>query len=200
MKKLNSYETLVDVIEIRENHYEKYLGKLDQPILSPTEKIYPHMNIYQIAPTPQRPYWTLITNGMSDVKQNIPLDNKLTSGRTELFMYVVEPQNWMFKLLGGLALTPFAHKYFVHWEHLCCLDDNIIPKETGISNVLFLLPFYEDQRFADNLYIKDDKVDLLWVVPITGPEFEQCQQDKCAQRVVENLMQIGHPRIFDIIS
>jgi len=83
MKKINSYETLVDVIEIRENHYEKYLGKLDQPILSPTEKIYPHIEIYQIAPTPQKPYWTLITNGMSGAKQNIPLDNKRTSGRTE---------------------------------------------------------------------------------------------------------------------
>ncbi|MEI8247000.1 MAG: suppressor of fused domain protein [Lentisphaerota bacterium] len=200
MKKLNSYETLVDVIEIRENHYEKYLGKLDQPILSPTEKIYPHIEIYQIAPTPQRPYWTLITNGMSDAKQNIPLDNNRISGRTELFMYVVEPQEWMFKLLGGLALEPFANQYFVHWEHLYCLDDNIIPKETGISNVLFLLPFYEDERFCNTLYIDGDKVDPLWVFPITGQEFEQCQQDKCARRVVENLMQIGHPRIFDIIS
>ena len=83
MKKLNSYETLVDAIEIRENHYEKYLGKLNQPILSPAEKIYPHIEIYQIAPTPQKPYWTLITSGMSDARQNIPLDNKRTSGRTE---------------------------------------------------------------------------------------------------------------------
>ena len=66
--------------------------------------------------------------------------------------------------------------------------------------MLFLLPFYEDERFGNNLYIKDDKVDLLWVVPITGQEFEQCQQDKCARRVVENLMQIENPRLFDIIS
>jgi len=200
MKKLNSYETLVDVIEIRENHYEKYLGKLDQPILSPTEKIYPHMNIYQIAPTPQRPYWTLITNGMSDVKQNIPLDNKLTSGRTELFMYVVEPQNWMFKLLGGLALTPFAHKKFVHWEHLCCLEDCMITKNTDIAHVLYMPPFFEDISFCNKLYINGDKVDPLWVVPITGREFEQCRQDNSVQRVVENFMRIRHPRLFDIIS
>ncbi len=199
-RKLNSKKALADGMEIRKQHYEKYLGKLDQPILHPTKKIYPHMNIYQIAPTPQKPYWTLITNGMSAVKQNIPLDNKRTSGRTELFMYVVEPQNWMFKLLGGLALTPFAHNNFVHWEHLCCLDDNKIPKKTGIAHVLYMPPFFEDISFGNTLYINGDKVDPLWIIPITEPEFEQCLEKNGDREIAKKLMQAEHPRLFDTIS
>ena len=197
---LNSKQTLDDGIKKREKHYEKYLGKMDLPIHHPTEKIYPHIDIYQIAPTPKRPAWTLITSGMSDARQNVPLNNKRTSGRTELLMYVVEPQKWMFGLLGELALTPFAHNNFVHWEHLCCLGDNMMTKEIDIAHVLYMPPFFENERFCNTLYIDGDKVDPLWVVPITGQEFEQCEQDNSVRRVVENFMQIGHPRLFDIIS
>ncbi len=197
---LNSKKTLDDGIKRREKHYQKYLGKMDLPIHHPTENIHPHIDIYQIAPTPKRPAWTLITNGMSDARQNIPLNNKRTSGRTELLMYVVEPQKWMFDLLGGLALTPFAHKKFVHWEHLCCLEDCMITKNTDIAHVLYMPPFFEDISFCNKLYINGDKVDPLWVVPITGREFEQCRQDNSVQRVVENFMRIRHPRLFDIIS
>lgn len=190
-----------DGMEIREQHYQKYLGKMDDRILHSTnvnEK--PHIDIYQIPPTPQRPAWTLITGGMSDAKQNVPQYYKrFSSGRTELLMYAREPQDWMLGLLRKLSLMPFAHKNFLHWEHLCCLGDSMITKKTDIAGVVFMPPSFEKERFCNTLYINGDKVDPLWVIPITRPELELCQQDNGVRRVVESFMLIGHPRIFDTV-
>ena len=202
MKKhiLNSKKTLADGINIRERHYEKYLGKLEDRILHPTDNEKPHIDIYQIAPTPKRLAWTLITGGMSDVRQNIPLNYKRTSGRTELLMYVAEPQDWMFGLLKELALMPFRDNNFVHWNHSCCLGDNRITKSSGITHALYMPPFFECERFADYLYINGGKVDPLWVVPITRPELELCQQENGLVAVMDGIMQTNRPRIFDIIG
>ena len=61
-----------------------------------------HIDIYRFAPTPARPFWTLITGGMSDLRQ--PALEDLPEGiapRAELIMYVQKPQTWMFSVLKG---------------------------------------------------------------------------------------------------
>jgi len=195
----NSEKTSDNVI-IRENHYKKYLGEMDHQILqSGAESTDVFVEFYKFKPAPKRPGYTLITGGMSDAKQNIPLDYKRTSGRTELLMYVAEPQDWMFGLLRELASMPFRNNNFVHWNHSCCLGDNMITKSSGITHALYMPPFFECERFADNLYINGGKVDPLWVVPITRPELELCQQENGLVAVMDGIMQTNRPRIFDII-
>lgn len=196
---LNSNMFSENASQIRLNHYERYLGKLDQPILHPIERTYPHVDIIQIAPTLQKPYWTLITNGMSDAKQPVPPDDSGASGRNEILMYVAEPQDWMINLLGEIALRPFVDNIYTHWGHICDFGSRMVTEKTNFTHVLHLHPFCEDKSFYTSLKIDGENVDFLWVVPITREEVMQCLEDNCICGVTDNFVQDGHPRYFSTV-
>ncbi len=199
MKKstLNSEKTSDNVI-IRENHYKKYLGEMDHQILqSGDTSTDVFVEFYKFKPAPKRPGYTLITGGISEVKQNIPLDNKRTSGRTELIMYAREPYGWMFGLLDILSLMPFKNKTFLHWQSLYSMGICLHVGESEFTHILFMPPFFENECFYNTLHINGDKVDPLWAVPITEPEFQQCQHENGALAVMGKIISEKLPRMFN---
>ena len=105
---------------VRETHYVKYLGSLTEPIMHSTDDGIPHVDIYQFPPFEDRDYWTLITGGMSDLRQSIPKEApEHVSPRAEILMYVRELQPWMFSVLKGLASLPFEEQTFCTGGILC---------------------------------------------------------------------------------
>jgi hypothetical protein len=149
------------------NHLQKFIGVIDKVWHSTDDKDI-HIDIYQFAPTIQRPYWTLVTSGMSFQPQYIPDDRNL-SGRTELIIYVSEVQGWMLNVMKGLAEMPFDDKTYLHWNHTVPNGKPMTSEPSQLTSFFFVPAFYEDREF-NNLKILEEKIDFLWIIPITENE------------------------------
>ena len=170
-KKSNSQENH-ESIDLREEHYQRFFGPMSDQVLHSTDHKFPHIDIYQFGPYGDRDYWTLITGGMSDLKQNFPDGNpEEIARRAEILMYVKEPQSWMFSVLKGLAEMPFDDNTYLHWWHTVPNGMPMTAKPSLLTNFFFLPPSCEKEGF-NNLIIDGDKVDFLWLFPITDSELE----------------------------
>ena len=49
-----------EAIELREKHYEQFLGPMNNDMYHSTDNKSPHIDIYQFEPHGDRDYWTLI--------------------------------------------------------------------------------------------------------------------------------------------
>lgn len=154
-------------LEVREAHYIKFFGPLTECVLHSTDAKAPHIDVYQFAPSANRPYWTLITGGMSDLRQ--PAVPKELAPRAEILLYASEPSGWMFNVLKGLAEMPFDDDTFLHWWHSVPNGMPMTAKPSLLTNFFFLPPYCEDKSF-NQLRIDSDSVDMLWMVPITDAE------------------------------
>jgi len=159
-----------DFTAIREAHYVKHFGLLSESIMHSTDEKTPHVDIYRFPPFQDRHYWTLITGGMSDFRQSVPDDApEHVSPRTEILLYVRAPQPWMFSVLKGLAEMPFDDQTFLHWWHTVPNGMPMTAKPSLLTNFFFLPPYFEKEGF-DTLEIGGDKVNILWLIPITDAE------------------------------
>lgn len=152
-----------------EEHYERCLGPLEGDVMDSTDFKQPHINIYQVSPHSDRQFWTLITDGMSDLRQ--PKVPEPLAPRAEIFLYAHKPQGWMFNVLKGLAEMPFDDDTYLHWWHTVANGMPMTASPSLLTNFFFLPPKMEDPVF-NTLAIDGDKVDMLWLIPITDAERE----------------------------
>ena len=156
-------------LEARERHYKRFFGPLTQNVVHSTDVKPVHIDIYQFAPTSQRPYWTLITGGMSDERQIQPENcDDYMSPRAEILMYVRGPQEWMFNVLKGLAEMPFEKGTCLHWWHTIPNGMPMTAKPSLLTS-FFLPPYFEPPGFTE-FTLDGDRVDFLWMIPITEAE------------------------------
>ena len=160
----------------REAHYSTFLGPMDEPIMHSTDMKEVHVDIYQFRPSSDRPHWTLITGGMSDLPQHVPKNAEGISPRAELMMYVEEPKGWMFDVLKGLAEMPFDQTTYLHWHHTVPNGQPMTAEPSELTSFFFLPPYFEDDEF-DTLHIGGDEVDILWMIPITEREREYASKN-----------------------
>jgi hypothetical protein len=159
-------------LEARERHYERFFGPLTQGLFHSTDLKPVHIDIYQFEPTTERPYWTLVTSGMSNERQIEPHDcAEHMSPRAEILMYVPAPEPWMFNVLKGLAEMPFEDGTYLHWWHTVPNGTPMTAKPSLLTSYFFLPPYFEPQGFTD-LELDGDRVDFLWMIPITEAERE----------------------------
>lgn len=164
-------------LEARERHYQQFFGPLDQKIMHSTDVQPVHIDIYQFAPTDDRPFWTLITSGMSNERQLEPdASGEGTSLRAEIITYAKEPQSWMFSVLKGLAEMPFVDNTFLHWWHTVPNGMPMTVNPSLLTAFFFLPPYYEDVEIG-NLELDGDKVDFLWMLPITEAELNYAREN-----------------------
>lgn len=141
-KRKNKDLEIKEAINIRESHYEKYFGPMSNSVMHSTDNKFPHIDIYQFPPNSERNYWTLITGGMSDCRQNFPKDKpEYISNRAEIIMYVSEPQGWMFNVLKGLAEMPSEDNTFLHWWHTVPNGMPMTATPSLLTNFFFLPPY-----------------------------------------------------------
>jgi hypothetical protein len=158
--------------EEREAHYQRFFGPLSQPVMHSTDDKAVHIDIYQYAPTEDRPYWTLITGGMSDQRQPLPADvGSHVAPRAELVMYVREPKGWMFSVLKGMAEMPFDANTYLHWHHTVPNGRAMTAEPSLLTSYFFLPPYFESEGF-DSLVVGGDRVHILMLIPITEAERE----------------------------
>lgn len=58
-------------IEAISDHIEKHIGPIDNVWHELISDLV-HLDVHQVAPTPDRPWWTLATSGMSDIPMSVP--------------------------------------------------------------------------------------------------------------------------------
>jgi hypothetical protein len=173
-------------MEEREAHYQRFFGPLNQSIMHSTDDKKVHVDIYQYAPTEERPYWTLITGGMSDQRQPLPANaGSHVAPRAELMMYVREPLGWMFSVLKGLAETPFDDDTYLHWHHTVPNGHAMTAAPSSLTSFFFLPPYFESEGF-DSLVVDGDKVHILMLIPITETEREYAIEH--GSQALEDLM------------
>jgi hypothetical protein len=159
-------------LEVRERHYERFFGPMTQKIMHSTDIKPVHVDVYQFEPTKARPFWTLITSGMSNERQIEPEEcAEHMSPRAEVVMYVPRPQPWMFNVLKGLAEMPFDNATCLHWWHTVPNGMPMTAMPSRLTSYFFLPPYFEEDGFTD-LELDGDRVDFLWMIPITEAERE----------------------------
>ncbi|MBN2291075.1 MAG: suppressor of fused domain protein [Pirellulales bacterium] len=184
-----------DWIEKREEHYCKLFGPMSEDVMHSSDVKDVHVDIYQFPPNDERPHWTLITGGMSDLRQSIPRDAEGLAPRAEILMYAGEPSNWMFNVLKGLAEMPFEDDTFLHWYHTVPNGKPMTAEPSNLTSFFFLPPYFEEPQFAD-LKIEGDAVDFLWMIPITESE-RQYAMDKGSQALEEVFEKAGLDIVVD---
>jgi len=159
-------------MQMRESHYQRFFGPLDRPVMHSMDVKPVHIDIYQFPPRKKRPYWTLITGGMSDRRQNLPPDVRDSiAPRAEILMYAKEPKRWMFSVLKGLAEMPSMEETYLHWYHTVPNGQPMTEKPSLLTSFFFLPPYFEPEEF-DTLRVQGDEVDILMLLPITEAERE----------------------------
>ena len=160
----------LDVIAQREKHYANFLGPLDQKIMRSTDAKIVHVDIYTFAPTSDREFYTLITGGMSDVKQNVP-DDWIASPRAEIMLYCHEPKPWMYSVLKGLAEMPSNDDTFLSYRHTVPNGMPMTAEPSLLTGYFLFYPILERDEFSPML-VDGDETDILLMIPITDDERE----------------------------
>lgn len=167
---LKDGDVSAELIAQREAHYEKYLGDLDQVVMKSTEQKLVNIDIYTFAPTEERPFYALITSGMSDRRQNIPEDWEIAP-RAELMLYTLHPKGWMYSVLRGLAEMAFDKETFLSYRHTIPNGRPMTTEPSLLTAFTFLPPQFEEEGFQP-MQVDGDDTDVLLLVPITEAERE----------------------------
>ena len=168
--------------KIREALYERIFGSIDE-VFHPTDLRPVHIDIYRFAPTPARPFWTLLTGGMSDLRQPALEDPpEGVAPRSELIMYAQQPQGWMFSVLKGLAEMPFENATCLHWGHTVPNGMAMTAKPSELTS-FFFVPTRDESPELAKLSIGGDRVDFLVLVPITESERAYAREHSSAALV-----------------
>lgn len=157
----------------RENIYADFFGECDgvNHALLP---VVPHIDVY-IYPPKDRPFYTLVSGGMSDLPMMIPEDCPRSHARREIIMYVNEPNDHLVGLIRHFALFPFQASTWLGGGHTV---PNGIPAEplfedSDLVGTLFIPTIVRpDNSLSERFSIDGDSVDFLWLVPITQAELD----------------------------
>lgn len=184
--------------EQREKIYNELLGN-DAVVSHELLPLVPHIDVYEYRPNEDRPFYTYITCGMSDLPMNIPSDLDREYRRIELVFYSETSNEDYADLLRFFAHFVHNNKTWLHWHHTMPNGNPPQPVfgTTNLDTFLFAPTMIEaDSMIADKLSLDGDTVNLVWVIPITTAECELKLQ-KGVDAVYDLFGQFEHPIAFD---
>lgn len=164
----------LDVIEPVADHVERHIGK----IATVLHELYSpdiHLDVNVVEPTMERPYYVLVTSGMSEKPMTVPED--AADGRYAELMICL-PKDWPFsqeafkdernwwpiRMLKGLARYPHTNETWLYGGHSMIESDPPKPyaPNTAMNSVVLLKP----RLFPESAHIiplGKYKQALLWV-------------------------------------
>ncbi|QDT08762.1 suppressor of fused domain protein [Planctomycetes bacterium K23_9] len=140
----------------------------------------------------ERPFTTLITNGMSDIPMDVPDGG--WSPRAELIMYAREANPAYIRLLQGLAQIPRQEQRGFWYGATMANGDpaKAIFANSALDSFVFMIPAVaSDFQISQSLSISDQPLQLLWVLPISSAERDLIDTDGM-KRFCELLHQNHH--------
>lgn len=171
-------------LEAISDHIEKHIG----PIATVWHEIISdlvHIDVHQVAPTEERPYWTLVTSGMSDLKMTVPpgredwahaelmicLPKDWKMGETD---FKDERHYWPVRWLKTLARFPHEYQTWLSWGHTLPNGDPAEPVHDSapFTGFMLLCPKTTSTEFW-TLPIRDDKqIRFFALMPLHTAEME----------------------------
>jgi len=156
-------------IEAISAHIEKHVG----PIATVWHEVLSdlvHVDVHQVAPTDDRPYWTLVTSGMSDLPMAAPKGSEEwqyaelmlclpKEWKMEQTDFNDERHYWPIRWLKILARFPHEYKTWLSWGHSMPNGDpsSAIHPSVPFEGVILLRPQTVSNEFW-RLQIRDGKV------------------------------------------
>jgi hypothetical protein len=196
-------------IEAISDHIEKHLG----PIESVWHEIVSdlvHIDVHQVPPTEERPYYSLVTSGMSDRPMTVP-DAELDSLRYAELMISLpsnwrleknafddETNYWPIRLLKSLARLPHEYNTWLAYGHTIPNGD---PPERYAPDVPFVCaliapPLSGGPEFA-TLELSDEiSVNFYSVIPLYPEEM----QHKLNKGTDSLLKRLDRSRVSDLLD
>ncbi len=144
-----------------------------------------HIDVYEVAPTEDRPYWTLVTSGMSDLPMAASEQNKAWA-YAELMLCLPKEWKlgeddlkddryyWPIRWLKVLARFPHEYKTWLSWGHSMPNGDPAKPvaSDAPFTGIMLLRPKTLATDFW-TLKIRDDKIiHFFSVVPLHPGEMD----------------------------
>lgn len=162
---------------VRAEMYERILGYCDGVFHPPIGA--PHIDVYRYPPSSDRPFWSYITNGMSDFRQILPDDS---SFRSEVMCASASQWDNAAELLQVLGRMPFEDDTFLREYHTVPFPQGVgDPKFTYIMTIP---PFLVKE--LDDLSFLEEPLEVMSVIRITTDEREFAVEHS-SRELVDNL-------------
>lgn len=170
-----------DSIEAISNHIEEHIGKVESVFHELISDLV-HIDVHMVLPTKKRPFYTLVTSGMSDAPMTVP-DGLEEYQYAELAIrlpadwplnqeaFEDESNYWPIRLLKMLARLPHEYDTWLGFGHTVPNGDPAEPyaPKTKFSCGL-ILPLLNVPEEFNKLQIHEDKVINFWGVYPLYPE------------------------------
>lgn len=167
-----------DFIKAREETYSRYFG--GEPEAShELLPLVPHIDVYTYEPNDERPFYTLVTSGMSDLPQNAP--EGMPVRRVELVLYVEEPKQEYIDLLRWLA--HLVHDQQTWFSPGSTMTNGNPPRPifdgSELTCYFFSMPPLEPEiHCPEELQFDGEPLYILWVVPLSTAEREYVRENE----------------------
>ena len=132
----------------------------------------PRIDVFVYPPGPgNRPFYTLITNGMSDRRMNTPASSP-SRPRAEIVLYAKSPKKEYLDWIYWTAQFPFIDNTYLDITHRIPWHEPLFSGSTLSSMLMLDTLVRSDRQIEDTLFVESDPVRLLWWVPISLAEYE----------------------------
>ncbi len=195
------------VIEQIADHVTRHVGPPEY-VLHEIVSLGVHLDIHVVPPSERRPYYTLVTSGMSELPMTAPPGSGVCE-YAELVLCLPpdwplgdedlqdEKNFWPIRMLKGLARFPHENETCLAWDHTLQWDDEERIEDYPSSGVLLARP----SLFGDDfpvLTVDDAKqVHFLAVIPLYRSEIE-FKLEHGAYALTERLEQSGVNELLDV--
>jgi hypothetical protein len=179
-----------DFSQERERVYDSLFGKCET-VNHEIVPLIPHIDVYIHKPGfNKRPFYTLVTGGMSDLPMKVPAEVGPGFSRAEIICYVDEPKEIYMKALRFLARFPHEYETWLGVGHTIPNGQPPAPFFEGSQLAVALLIstiVKSDFDLLGQFQIHGEPVNFLWFVPITEAE--------CSFK-----LQRGMTAVFDLLE
>ncbi|NRA68768.1 MAG: suppressor of fused domain protein [Pseudobacteriovorax sp.] len=189
------------------DHIETYIGEVNfvyHELLSDTV----HIDVHMVFPKPDKPYYSLVTSGMSDLPMVTETGDELylelcvaLPPEWKLDQESLEDQVWYWPIQQLKMLARFPHKYdtYLGYGHTIPNGDPAIPfaENTKLNGIILLPNVMEDEGFSQ-LEIKDKKtIEFLSIVPLYTEEMN-LKLRKGSSELIDLFIKHGFSNIIDV--
>lgn len=196
-------------IEAIDAHIEKHIGKVDtvfHELIS--DKV--HIDIHIVAPTAERPYYTLVTSGMSDRAMTTPPGAE-DFAHAELCLCLPpdwpmgdeawknNDNYWPVRALKFLARFPHDFGTWLSYGHTIPNGNPAEPvaDNTRFSSFVLLTPMLAPDAFHELKLAEGKSIRFFALVPLYDAELA-AKMRKGAEHVHELLLKAGHSELIDL--
>jgi hypothetical protein len=201
-----------ELIEAIEKHIEQHIGPVENVFHEILSDLV-HVDVMQVAPSSERPFWTLVTCGMSQLDMNAPpelLEQGHDMRRAELMMclppdwrmdqesFKDEANYWPVRWLKILARLPHEYQTWLGWGHSVPNGDPAQPfaDNTKLCGLMLASPATTPEEFTE-LAVGDRAIHFYSAIALHTDEMNY-KLKHGTEKLIELLAPAGVSELLDV--